>query len=97
MKIFIHLSFQPLIDLNLQAIGHKPSQALEVNLFCDVLGLDRLFLLDDGDNVSLHVPVVLLDPLRELLVVNVYKELREINLVDSLEGRANNVTDELSH
>lgn len=96
-SLFILSFFQPLIDPSLQAIGHESTQALEVDLLGDVLGLDRFFLLDDGDDFSLHVPVVLLDPVGELLVVNVSEEFREINLVDGLEGCADDVTHELSH
>ena len=62
-------------SLNLQAIGHQPTQAFKVNLLGDVFGFDRFLLFDDGDNVSLHHPVVLLDPLCELLVIDIAEEL----------------------
>lgn len=59
-----------------------------------MLGLNRLLLLYDGDNVALQHPVVLLHPLRQLLVVDVSKEFRKVNFVDGLECGPNDVTDE---
>lgn len=59
----------------LQAIGHQATQALKINLLSDVLGFDCFLLLDDCNYISLRCPIVLLDPLSQLFVVNVSKEL----------------------
>lgn len=84
-------------SLNLQAVGHQPAQALEVDLLGDVLRLDGLLLLDDRHHLTLVRPVVLLDPVVELLVVDVAEELREIHFVDGLEGGANDMADKLAN
>lgn len=62
-----------------------------------MFGLDRLLLLDDGDDVALEHPAVLLHPLLELLVVDVAEQLGQVDFVDGLEGGADDVADELPH
>lgn len=62
-----------------------------------MFGLDRLFLLDDGDDLALEHPAVLLHPLLQLLVVDVAKQVGQIDFVDGLEGGADDVADEFSH
>lgn len=62
-----------------------------------MLGLDRLFLLDDGDNVALEHPVMFLNPLCQLLVVDVTEEFREVYFVDSLEGGPNDMAYKLTN
>lgn len=58
-------------DLNLQAVRHQPTQALKVNLLSDVLCFDGFLLLDNRHHVALQSPAVLLDPIGELLIVDV--------------------------
>jgi hypothetical protein len=82
--------------VDLQAVGHETTEALEVDLLCDVLGLDGVLLLVDCHHLARNRPGVLLNPLRQLFVVDVAEELGEVGLVDGLEGGSDDVADELA-
>lgn len=92
MKIYWSLRF------NLQAtICDNPAQALKFNLLWNVLCFDRFLLFNDGHQITLQRPVVFLDPLIELFIINISKQFRKVIFLDSLEGGSNNVTNKFAN